>query len=180
MKTDDIFLSVFIILIFIGIMLFNVISVGIKQIQDNWPEYRCNPMVMPFAGYFGHDAGENFTYCIQNMQSDYMNYLLTPVNYLMSVSGNISENLTGAVQGIREFINQIRNLLTSVIQSIFGVFLNILVAFQELMIKMKDMVGKIVGIMASMMYILEGSVMTANSTWRGPPGDMLRTIGKIA
>ena len=41
-----------------------------KDIKDNWPEYRCNP-TMPFASQFGVDPSENFTYCIQNMQTGY-------------------------------------------------------------------------------------------------------------
>ena len=28
--------------------------------------------------------------------------------------------------------------------------------------------------MASMMFILQGSVMTMNATWNGPPGQMVR------
>ena len=71
MKSSDITLSVFIFLVFIAMYFYNILAVGIKNVQDNWPEYRCNPMVMPFAGTFGHDAGQNFTYCIQTMQSDY-------------------------------------------------------------------------------------------------------------
>ena len=45
----------------------NIVSVGIKNIEDNWPTYRCNPVVMPFAGMFGQNAVTNFTYCIQTM-----------------------------------------------------------------------------------------------------------------
>ena len=39
---------------------YNILAVGIKNIQDNWPEYRCNPSIMPFAGTFGHDVMDNF------------------------------------------------------------------------------------------------------------------------
>ena len=72
-----------------------------------------------------------------------------------------------------------RNFISSIVQSIFGVFLNILTQFQFILIKMKDMLAKIVGIMASMMFILQGSVMTMNATWNGPPGQMVRLMSKM-
>jgi len=179
MRSSDITLSIFIILVFVLMYFYNIIAVGIKNIQDNWPEYRCNPTVMPFAGTFGHDVMENFTFCIQNMQGDFMGYLLQPLNYLTSLIGNISEELMDSIQFIRSFLNVFRNFISTIIQSIFGVFLNILTQFQYILIKMKDMLSKIVGIMASMMFILQGSVMTMNASWNGPPGQMVRFMSKI-
>ncbi len=48
-----------------------------------------------------------------------------------------------------------------------------------MMVKMKDMVGKVVGIMTTMMFILQGSVMTMQSTWAGPPGAMVKMMSKM-
>ena len=60
MKTSDLSLSVFIIFIFILLYVFNILSVGIKSIEDNWPTYRCNPVIMPFASVFGQNVMDNF------------------------------------------------------------------------------------------------------------------------
>jgi hypothetical protein len=180
MRSSDITLSIVIILIFIGLYFYNILAVGIKRIKDNWPEYRCNPMIMPFAGTFGHDAGQNFTYCIQTTQSDYMGSLLQPLHYIMSVMNNTTGGIMKSVQDIRSFINEIRNSIVSIVQSIFGVFLNILTQFQFMLIKIKDMVSKLVGIMASMMFILQGTVMTMQSTWNGPPGQMVRFMSNLS
>lgn len=179
MRSSDITLTIVIILIFVGLYFYNVLAVGIKDIQDNWPEYRCNPSVMPFAQTFGHDSMENFTYCIQTMQSDYMGVLLQPINYAMSVTNSATGGIMNSVQSIREFMNQLRNSITSIVGSIFGVFLNILIQFQFIIVKIKDTMSKIIGIMATMMYILQGSVMTMQSSWNGPPGDMVRFMGKL-
>jgi hypothetical protein len=179
MRSSDITLTIFIILIFVAMYFYNILAVGIKNIQDNWPEYRCNPSIMPFAGTFGHDVMDNFTFCIQTMQGDFMGYLLQPLNYLTSVIGSVSGDLMEAIQDIRSFFNTFRNFISSIVQSIFGVFLNILTQFQFILIKMKDMMAKIVGIMASMMFILQGGVMTMNATWNGPPGQMVRLMSKL-
>jgi hypothetical protein len=42
----------------------------------------------------------------------------------------------------------------------------------------KDLIGKTIGIMVSLMYIMDGSIKTMNSTWNGPPGQLVRTLGK--
>ena len=71
MKGGDIGMTIMIFIIFILLFLFNILSAGINNIKKNWPEYRCNPMMMPFAKELGNmDPNENFTYCVQNMQAN--------------------------------------------------------------------------------------------------------------
>ena len=176
MRSSDIAFSVIIILIFVLLYVFSIVSIGIKKVQEDWPIYRCNPIVMPFANAFGHDAMSNFTHCIQGMQGDYMKYLLQPLEYNFSVITNLGSNLNTNIKSIREFINNLRNMITDSIGSIFGVFLNLLIEFQRVIINMKDLFGKIIGILATLMYTLSGSVMTMESTWAGPPGQMVRAL----
>ena len=53
MRGNDIFLVVFILLVFAALYAYTILVVALADIQDNWPIYRCNPMVMPFADQFG-------------------------------------------------------------------------------------------------------------------------------
>uniref|UniRef100_A0A6C0HGA5 Hedgehog/Intein (Hint) domain-containing protein n=1 Tax=viral metagenome TaxID=1070528 RepID=A0A6C0HGA5_9ZZZZ len=176
MKTSDITLSFIIFIIFIGLYVFNVLSVGIKKVTEDWPNYRCNPTVMPFASIFGHDPVSNFTYCIQNMQTNYMGYLMQPLQYNFNVLGDLGSQMTTAINDVRAFFNNIRNFITDIIQKIFGVFLNILIEFQRLTINIKDLFGKLIGIMGTLMYTLSGSIMTMKSVWAGPPGQLARAL----
>ena len=54
MKGGDIGMTIMIFIIFILLFLFNILSAGINNIKKNWPEYRCNPMMMPFAKELGN------------------------------------------------------------------------------------------------------------------------------
>ena len=182
MKTSDIGLAIFIFLVFIALYVSNVLAIGVQNIKQNWPKYRCNPVVMPFASYVGPDgtnSSENFTYCIQNMQTNYMQYLLKPLNYNMNVMGSVASNLTNSINGVREFFNYLRTEITNMIKNIFGVFLNIIIEFQRNIINIKDLFGKLVAILATFIYILSGSIMAMNSAWSGPPGKLVRTVSKI-
>lgn len=154
----------------------NILSVGIKNIEDNWPTYRCNPVVMPFAGMFGQDAVSNFTYCIQTMQTNYMDILQQPITYNLDVISNLGSSLTDSINSIRGFIDYLRNAITEIIQNVFGVFLNILIEFQRILMLIKDMVGKLSGIMVTLVYTLSGAVSTMESTWSGPPGQLVQAL----
>jgi hypothetical protein len=176
MKTSDLSITIFIIIVFIILYVFNILSVGINKIKEDWPVYRCNPAVMPFASIFGQDTISNFTYCIQTMQGNYMSYLMQPLQYNLSIISNIGKSLTSALNNVRAFFNNIRNFITDIVKSIFAVFLNILIEFQRLTMNIKDLFNKLIGIMVTLMYTLNGSVMTMNSAWDGPPGQLTRAL----
>jgi hypothetical protein len=128
---------------------------------------------MPLAS----NIDENFVYCIQNMQKGLMGYILQPLNYITSSLSGISGNFMTEINSIRSMFNTVRNFITEIVQSIFGVFLNIIIEFQKIMIGIRDLVGKIVGILATFMYLLDGSLQTMNSAWNGPPGQLVQALG---
>ena len=51
MKSSDIVLALIIILVFVALLVFNVLSVGITKVNDDWDKYRCSPGVIPFASF---------------------------------------------------------------------------------------------------------------------------------
>jgi hypothetical protein len=146
----------------------------IAQIKANWPLYRCNPMYM----YLADDIESNFVFCIQNMQTGFMGYLLQPLTYITSSVSTMLGGFSGQINMVRGMFDKIRTFMTSTIQSVFGVFLNLVIEFQKITISINDLIGKIIGSMVSLMYILSGSITTMQSTWNGPPGQMIRALGK--
>ena len=153
-----------------GVFYYNQLA----EIKEDWPKYRCNPMYM----FLADNVEENFTYCVQNMQTGLMGYLLEPItfvtNSLTSQLGGFSES----IQNIRAMFDKIRTFFSSIVQNIFGVFLNLIIEFQRITIGIKDLMGKSIGIMVSLMYVMDGSIKTMNSTWNGPPRQMVRALGK--
>ena len=146
----------------------------LAEIKANWPLYRCNPMYMPLAD----NMEENFTYCIQSMQTNFMGYLLQPLTFITNSLSGMLGGFMGEINNIREMFNKIRTFISSIIESIFGVFLNLIIEFQRITIGIKDLIGKIIGIMVTQMYVIDGSIKTMNSTWNGPPGQLVRALGK--
>ena len=158
-----------------GIYIAGVFYYGqMAQIKANWPLYRCNPMYMGLAD----DIESNFVYCIQNMQTGFMGYLLQPLTYVTSSMSSMLGGFSNDINNVRAMFNKIRTFFTSIIQSVFVVFLNLVIEFQKITISINDLIGKIIGTMVSLMYILSGSITTMQSTWNGPPGQMIRALGK--
>ena len=108
MRTVDLLNSIFIIIVFILLYVSNILAIGKKNIENNWAVYRCSPMVMPFASMFGHDTMQNFAYCIQNMQTNFMAPMLAPSNYsnVLAVSG-VSSAIDGQTGSLGLLSNRI-------------------------------------------------------------------------
>ncbi len=176
MSGQDIFLTIIIILVFVAIFATNLLAIGIGNIKKQWPLYRCNPLVMPFASFFGHDTTTNFTYCIQNLQTSFMSNLLSPIHFNIGTLGDSVSQITGSLGAIRGVIDKIRSFFTNIIQSVMAVFLNLLIAIQKMLISVKDVFSKAVAIITVLMYLIQGSTKTMASAWNGLPGELVRML----
>lgn len=178
MKSTDIAFTILIIAVFIGLYLSNILAIGMKKVQDNWPLYRCSPAVMPFAKLFGHDVGDNFMQCIQTTQSGYMDYLMMPLNHVISLVGSVATKIVKDTENIRAFIGSLRDKILSVVKNIFGVFNNIIIGFQRIIISMRDLVNKLAGIFATLMFIMQSALLVMQSLWGGIFGQMVRSLSR--
>jgi len=176
MKTSDLTLSIIIILIFIFLYLFNIFVVGVSHIKDNWPIYRCQPLIMPFASTFGHDTSKNFSYCIQNIQTNFMSDLLRPINLNIGILGRITSKITDTLNNVRGFMSIFRFNLAGIFSNIFSTMFNIMIEVQRMIINIKDMIGKMAAIIMTCLYIVSGAMLTMKSMWAGPPGKLVRAL----
>ena len=85
---SDLLRAILIISAILGLTVVNVLSRGLKYIKEHWPEYRCNPIIMPLAGQFGYDVGDNFSYCVQDIMTVGLKDILQPLNYLVYFQKN--------------------------------------------------------------------------------------------
>ena len=143
------------------------------DIEENWALYRCNPPYWVFS----KNIAEDFSYCVQNTQISTMGFLLEPANYMISMLSSMGGDFATSINQIRTMFSFIRDFVTNIVENVFGVFLNLIIEFQKMIISIKDLVGKMLGIVVSILYILDGSIKTMESAWAGPPGQMVQAIG---
>jgi len=175
-KTMTLFDAIVIILYYVGLDFGISMLLMIKHVKDNWPLYKCKTNYMLFSWLFGYDTDTNFQQCMQTMQSGYMTVLMRPANYLMSLTTSSIQGLTSSFNDVREFMNNFRINVADGIFNVFGVFLNMLTQIQLMIISMKDMVSKLIGIMTTSMYTMDTGMKTMQSTWNGPIGQVIRSL----
>lgn len=92
----------------IGIVVWVISGGGLADVINNWPKYRCNPMIMPFAGLFGFDASENFNFCMKNIFSLNAGAVLAPIYGVMS-------NFTDVISTVSNVANSFRYLIANLL-----------------------------------------------------------------
>lgn len=177
MRLQDFFQVFIIFLLFAILFFYNMYSVGIKKIKDNWPEHRCKPSVMPFASFFGFNASDNFNDCMNTMQTDYMGILMEPVNYTLSSVADGAGMITDDLQNMRGMFSNVRSSVGDGFSSIYGTFLNVMRAFQKLIMKMKDTVNKLISVVFVVMYFMLAAKDSLLAIVDGPVGSVISVLG---
>jgi hypothetical protein len=140
--------------------------------------------MMPFAGYFAPkgttvSTQDNFSYCVQSMMANFAPSITQPFAYLQSMTvdmmGSINDNMLASTEQSSIFNFNVSNIF----ESIYGVFLNTVIEFNIIIIKLMDAQGKISGMITTILYIMTAVQYTFESMWDGIPGGMIRTIGRL-
>lgn len=98
---NAILFMILIILLFFGLFYGVNILADIKKIKDNWSEKRCNPSIMPFASFFGHDAKENFDYCMGNIFNSHSQPFLSSSSTMFSSFTGLLSQIFGSINSLR-------------------------------------------------------------------------------
>lgn len=154
-----------------------------EAIASDWNNQRCKPQNMLFAGLITHPEGttafqytsDNFQYCVQNILTEISTYALKPFQYMMSALTNVFNVIAQAIQQIREIINKLRNSLKIFTEDVLGRILNVMIPIQKMFIALMDTFQKIQGTMVGGLYTMLGTYYTLQALM----GAILELIVKI-
>ena len=171
---SDMFWAVFIVFIYLCVNAYLRIRANANLIRSNWPVYRCNPSYMPFAGMVmtPRDMSKmeytqsNFEFCFQSMMDDMSSAFMEPLYYTQSVAGSTLNGIANGMNDVRALINNVRNAISSIIADIMGRTLNIMQPVITILIKIKDMLNKVMGILTANLYTTYGMYETMQSGLR--------------
>lgn len=147
------------------------IMINAQPIIDDWPNQRCNPNILPFAGFITRPEGvsatdytyQNFNYCIQNTLSSISGYAVEPLTFVTSLLNNMAQQVSTDIQSIRDMFNKMRTMAQEVSQEIMGRIMNFSIPLQQMIIGFKDLMSKIQGVLTAGLYTLLGSYYTLKS-----------------
>ena len=125
-----------------------------QAIIDNWSEYKCNPLVTPFAGFFGKDATTSSNECSTSL---FMGQSMDLMGPTLGIFGDLSDTLDGLsdimsdlTHGTSGFASMFGKGLTSFLQQLS----NVGSVFQYLVLKMQTLLSRIMATMATVMYTM--------------------------
>ena len=154
---------------------FSKVSQQLDAVKQNWGEYRCKPSIMPFANIFGHDAFENFTYCIQNIQNSFMAKGMGPISDQLDSTGTTLGSAGNGLGGMTSMIDQMRSNSANGSTGTFSIFGNAAVEFKRATNTIKDTINKLSASATSQGHALSAGASGATSG----AGEMKHVISKI-
>jgi hypothetical protein len=147
-----------------------------KYLIDNWSSLRCNPIYMPLAGYIGQDTFGNFTSCVTSSFQTYAGLSMDGMNSQMSLVSETLGSIGSSMSDMRGMMGSTRGGFMMVFQMVFGKIANLMGSMQYLMIRIQTLMGRIVGVFASLIYAFYAGAQTGQAVWNGPIGETVRIL----
>ena len=131
-----------------------------RLIKDDWANQRCNPAVIPFAGFInkpdhmsiGDFTQQNFTFCVQNIFVSITSFLLQPLTYITHTISSIFGNIGNSLNLTRTLMANIRTNISKISSDILGRIMNFTVPITKLMSSFNDLIKKVIGVLTSGLY----------------------------
>ena len=148
-----------------------------KQLQKNWPAYKCKPYVIPIAGWVGPKGTstiDNMGGCVKTMAKELFDLFLHPWVTLFDLFKDILKEITMDIQDLRKMIyyirNTIKNGLVSVANKTYDAYYRIAVLFKMI----KNLLLSIFYVIRALLYVLDYAFNTLASLWNGSIGGVAR------
>jgi hypothetical protein len=159
-----------------GASLYMLAMNNVKELKDNWPAYRCNPAYMPLAGLVGKDPFKNFTDCTMKSFQDYTGFVVDPIMAQFSQVTDIVGRIGGAMTDMRKMMAQTRTGFLGIVGTVFGKIQNLMSQFQYIIVRMRTLMARLVGIMMSFVYIFYSGQETGKAVVNGPIGKTMNFL----
>ena len=169
--------SIFIIVVFVFLGFYVATSVGVQSIQENWPQYRCNPLYMPFASTLAPTpttASKNFSFCMQDFMKSAAPALTQPFSYVQSMTVALMGTMAEGQEKTAEKQTRQGFSISNIFKQIFSVIGGIIAQFKIMLIKLMNAQAKIMASMATLMYIVSAVQYAFVSMWNGIPGALIK------
>ena len=168
---SSVFLCMILIIILFIIHSYCMVMNRVQPIKENWAENRCRPEVIPFAGLINKPANktatdyaaENFAYCTQNMLVPVSTRAVNPFTFMADAFLEVFELIAEAIQFIRKEFFYVRNSFLNIAADVMNKLLNFVVPIQQIMMGIRDMLAKVIGIAQVALNTGLGSFYTLKS-----------------
>jgi hypothetical protein len=155
-------------LLLVTLVIFGIMG-GLQQLYDyktvvnNWKQYRCQPLIMPLASFYGHDTADNFQFCLKGIFSVHAEELLAPFTSVLGMFSQILTTIKGTITSVYESIATMGGGIFVIFQDFTDRIMNFFFQLRLSAIRIKNMIYRMQAIMYSMLYMgISGIKATSN------------------
>lgn len=146
-------LSFFTITLAIGMYIVLENFANLADIKEHWPEYRCQPHMMPLAGIFGYDINENFNFCLGEIIKDQTKGVAGPFAQGMSGFTSVLTNLMKSANSFRETMATLVGGVLKIISEFKARMTALMGRVKLTASRMKALMFRVYGTMFAVMYM---------------------------
>jgi hypothetical protein len=160
MYGNDVFITLVVFCITLGLVSYSSYQSVVAQLRLNWNTQKCNPIVMPFAGLImpkpnqtnSETTYENFNYCIQQDISAVFGIIMMPFEFVLYIAIAFLDTVLEVIMAAIRFILWLKAQLGGIFAQIYNKILNFLIPIIEMIVHMRDALGKVNGILITALY----------------------------
>jgi hypothetical protein len=156
----------FIILLFvmIGIWVILLVVADTSDVSKNWPKYRCSPMVMPFASFFGHDTTENFNYCLTSMINQEAGGAVSPIFQILGTFLGTLTTLVAVANNMRLEMATFMGGVNTIFQNFTDRFVQLSSNIRMTSQRIRMLMGRVYGTFFALIF-MSMSAITATTNF---------------
>ena len=95
--------------------------INVQPIIDDWPNQRCKPYIIPFAGWVTKPDDTtsvdytltNFTYCTQNILSGITGTMVEPITFVVNTIKHVLDIIKENINSIRAMFDKVRTFFSN-------------------------------------------------------------------
>ena len=144
-----------------------------EAIKGDWINQRCNPKVIPFAGWINKPdddsktamefTSENFQFCTQSILGNMMGQMMSPFNALLSQLTTVFTSLNESSNQSRGVMGTLRENVADIAQNVMNRILGVIIPLQTMAMAFTDSLAKTQAVMTTGLYTMLGSYYTLQS-----------------
>jgi hypothetical protein len=144
-----------------------MVKLYMNELRKNFDNIKCHPAIIPFAGQIKIVKGmtpveftsANWTFCLTAILKAIVNLALTPIFKLQEAVLGVFKMVFKAYTLVRQVFDKIRAVWADMFTFIMSKMTAIIVPFQTMLIKIKDLLEKTGALMGTFAYIIMGMDM---------------------
>ena len=170
---SEIFNVILISIIFFILLSYFYVMSEMKAIKNDWIKRRCDPRVMPFAGFINGKGSfkekvaytiTNFEGCTSSILQNISGFYLKPVQFIVTMLSGVINELKDVTNMMRKYFKKMRGELSKITEKIMTSIQVLLLPIIELVLKAKVVIDKTIGALMTSLYAVISMYLNIKST----------------